>query len=94
LNLHRLDRSIEAAARVVAPTQPLEVGGNVSIHGDDQIGACEVVRMDLPADVTEVVTTQSALVRGEWVGKIADMFTTGAGRVEADVLEIVSARHL
>ena len=73
-------RGLDSAA------QPLEVGDDVAIHGDDEIEAAEVVGMDLPPDVVDVIAAQTTLVRGQRVWEVTDMIASRRGRIEADVL--------
>jgi len=86
LDLHGLDRWREAEARFLAATKPLEISDVVAVHGDDQVEAGEVVRMDLTANMAEVVPAQPTLVRGHRIGKLADMPSFDAGGIELDAL--------
>jgi hypothetical protein len=94
LDLYRLHRSVEAEARLFAATQPLEVRRIVAIHGDDQIGVDEIVGMDLPTDVADLVTAQATFVRSKRVRRIANMFASGRSRVEHDVSRAASVGHM
>lgn len=82
LNLHRFDGGVETSSRFLPTAKPLEVRRGVTVHGDDEVRAGEIVGMDLPPDMSDVIAAQSSLVGGQRVRQCTDVRASGRCGIE------------
>ena len=85
LHLHGLDRRVEAPSRVLATSEPLEIGRAIEIHRNDQVEAGEIVGVDLASEMSDVVAAQAPFMGCQGVREVADVIAAGRSGIERDV---------